>query len=171
MTGIRFARRGTFAFSFVAATVLAACADPGPPRYATPYDPPPPAPYETRGSVAPDNAYNSGVVTSIDVLRASGPSAASPVGAIAGAVIGGLLGNQIGAGGGRALATGAGVVGGALAGNEIGRRAEAGGAPDIYRIGIQFDGGGSQFIDLRDPAGLRVGERVRVDGGGQISRY
>ena len=141
-------------------------AQPAPPQYQAPYQPAPPI----RGSVAADRGYNVGVITSIEGMRAE-QQRVSPVGAIAGAVIGGLLGNQVGAGNGKALATGAGVVGGALAGNEIGRRAEAGGAPDVYRVGIQYNNGGTQYIDVRDPSGLRVGERVSVDGNGQISRY
>jgi outer membrane lipoprotein SlyB len=116
-------------------------------------------------------AYNTGVVSSIELVRAEGPSRVSPVGVIAGAVIGGLLGNQVGAGSGRAAATVAGAAVGGYAGNEVGRRAEAGSAPDIYRLAIQFDGGGSQFIDVGNPGDLRVGDRVRVDPNGQISRY
>ena len=160
------------AFVLAGSVALAGCAyqEPAPYSYGPPaparYEPPPPI----RGSVEPERARNSGVITSIEPMRAE-QQRVSPIGAIAGAVIGGFLGNQVGAGGGKALATGAGVVGGALAGNEVGRRAEAGGAPDIYRIGIQYDGGGTQFIDVRDPSGLRTGERVRVDGSGQISRY
>ncbi|MYM33850.1 glycine zipper 2TM domain-containing protein [Duganella sp. FT50W] len=43
----------------------------------------------------------------------------SPLGMGIGAVVGGLLGNQVGSGNGRKLATIAGAVGGAYAGNEI----------------------------------------------------
>ena len=46
----------------------------------------------------------------------------SPVGIGIGAVVGGLLGNQVGGGNGRTLATIAGVVGGGYVGNEIARR-------------------------------------------------
>lgn len=46
----------------------------------------------------------------------------SGVGIATGAVIGGLLGNQVGRGNGRSLATVAGAVGGGYAGNEIERR-------------------------------------------------
>jgi uncharacterized protein YcfJ len=44
------------------------------------------------------------------------------VGIGAGAVIGGLIGNQVGGGNGRKLATVAGVIGGGLVGNEIANR-------------------------------------------------
>jgi uncharacterized protein YcfJ len=46
----------------------------------------------------------------------------SPVGMAAGAVLGGVLGNQVGGGNGRTLATVAGAVGGGYLGNEVGKR-------------------------------------------------
>jgi uncharacterized protein YcfJ len=52
------------------------------------------------------------------------PTAAQPnyVGIGAGAVIGGLIGNQIGGGNGKKLATVAGIIGGGMLGNEIANR-------------------------------------------------
>lgn len=54
------------------------------------------------------------------------PSAAaapnSPIGIGVGAVVGGLLGNQVGGGNGKTLATIAGAVGGGYLGNEIAKR-------------------------------------------------
>jgi uncharacterized protein YcfJ len=46
----------------------------------------------------------------------------SPIGIGVGAVVGGLLGNQIGGGNGKTLATIAGAVGGGYVGNEIAKR-------------------------------------------------
>jgi uncharacterized protein YcfJ len=46
----------------------------------------------------------------------------SPIGIGIGAVVGGLLGNQVGGGKGKTLATIAGAVGGGYAGNEIAKR-------------------------------------------------
>jgi uncharacterized protein YcfJ len=46
----------------------------------------------------------------------------SPIGIGVGAVVGGLLGNQVGGGNGKTLATIAGAVGGGFVGNEIARR-------------------------------------------------
>ncbi len=157
------------------ATVLGACApyDPysnGPSYQSQPASGPYAQPYDSRGSVVQSQRYaaNTGVVASIETIRGR-ESSVSPVGAIIGAVVGGVLGNQIGAGSGKAAATGVGVVGGALAGNAIGQRTSA--SPgDFYRIGIQYDNGGYQNIDVHDPGDLRRGDRVRVDGG-QISRY
>ncbi len=128
-----------------------------------------PAPVSQGTVVAsPRYAVNVGTVSSIELMRGGQASSGiSPAGAILGAVVGGLVGNQVGAGTGRAVATGAGIIGGAAAGNAIGQRAER--TPDAYRVGIQYDAGGSQYIDVPYPGDLRTGDRVRVDGG-QISR-
>ena len=56
--------------------------------------------------------------------RYAEPAPAQPnyVGIGTGAVIGGLIGNQIGGGNGKKLATVAGVIGGGMLGNEIANR-------------------------------------------------
>ncbi|GEK71636.1 MULTISPECIES: glycine zipper 2TM domain-containing protein [Halomonas] len=50
----------------------------------------------------------------------------SVVGTAAGAIVGGLLGNQVGGGSGKKIATVAGAIGGGLAGREVQQRVEAG---------------------------------------------
>lgn len=52
---------------------------------------------------------------------ADSPGPKQTVGTVGGAVLGGLLGSQVGGGSGRLWATGAGAVLGALAGSEIGK--------------------------------------------------
>ena len=107
-----------------------------------------------------------GQVTSIDVMSiASRPSGA---GAIIGAVIGGVVGNQFGSGTGRALATGAGVVGGAVAGNAVESRNKR--DDEVFRVGIRLDNGVQRYMDFHRVDDLRVGDRVRFDGG-QLYRY
>lgn len=141
------------------------------PSYQNPSYPTGTGPAVSSGTVvAPTRyAYNTGVVSSIELMRGQSSSGGvSPAGAIIGAVVGGVLGNQIGEGRGRTAATVAGAAGGALAGNAIGQRGERG--ADMYRIGIQYDSGGGQYIDVPNPGDLRTGDRVRVDNG-QISRY
>lgn len=157
------------AVAIIAAAALSACAVQQPSPNVPSYSSPPPGPYASRGEVVESRrARNTGVVISIEPIRGQASSGISPGGAILGAVVGGVLGNQIGEGRGRTAATVAGVAGGALAGNAIGQRTRS--SPDTYRIAIQFDGGGSQDIDVSDPGDLRTGDRVRVDGN-QISRY
>ena len=108
----------------------------------------------------------SGQVTSIEVI----PVAARPsgAGAILGAVVGGVVGNQFGSGSGRALATGAGIVGGAVAGNAIENRNKR--DDEIYRVWIRLDNGTMRSLDFHRVDDLRVGDRVRYDGG-QLYRY
>jgi outer membrane lipoprotein SlyB len=107
-----------------------------------------------------------GVVTSIEVIPvASRPSGA---GAVLGAVIGGVVGNQFGSGGGRAAMTGAGIVGGALAGNAIENRNKR--DDEVYRVWVRMDNGGMRSLDFQRIDDLRVGDRVRYDGG-QLYRY
>ncbi len=150
------------------AAILTACAPYEPPPTNGP--PPPGVVYETRGRVAPPDRYaaNTGVISSIEVIRGERASGVSPGGAILGAVVGGVLGNQIGEGRGRTAATVAGAGVGALAGNAVGNRVNS--TSDMIRVGIQYDRGGYQYIDVSDAGDLRQGDRVRVDGN-QISRY
>jgi len=160
--------------SLAGLAVLAGCAyeqpSPNVPSYVQPPTGtgPNPTPYETRGQVV-DRGYarNTGTVSSIELVRGENRGV-SPAGTIIGAVVGGVVGNQIGEGRGRTAATVVGAAGGALAGNAIGERAQS--TSDVYRVAIQYDGGGSQVIDVTSIGELRTGDRVRVDGN-QISRY
>ena len=63
--------------------------------------------------------YQAPVAQSQPAASASPASQMSPLGIAAGAVVGGLLGNQVGGGNGRTLATVAGVVGGGYLGNTV----------------------------------------------------
>ena len=84
-------------------------------------------------------------------------------GAVIGAVIGGVIGNQVGGGTGKALATGAGVIGGALAGNAIEGRNRR--DDEIYRVSVRFDNGSVRDFDFARIDELRVGDRVKFEGG------
>ena len=161
------------ALAIAAATALGACAYPDPtPSNVPSYSQSPSYPQAERGSVAPRQAYaaNTGVVSSIELVQGQQASSGiSPAGTIIGAVVGGLVGHQIGEGRGNTAATIGGAAVGGLAGNAIGQRTREGGA-DTYRVGVRYDNGGSQYIDVPHPGDLRTGDRVRVDGN-QISRY
>src|SRR3954463_3851563 len=116
---------------------------------------------------APKEASSShyGRVSDIEILSVE--SKTSGGGAVLGAVIGGVVGHQLGKGTGRDLATGAGAVGGAIAGNNVERR--NGHDSDIYRVTVKFENGSRQQFDYEDINDLRVGDRVKVEGG-QIER-
>ncbi|HSH47376.1 MAG TPA: glycine zipper 2TM domain-containing protein [Halomonas sp.] len=81
-----------------------------------------------------------------------------------GAVIGGLLGDQVGGGSGRRLATAAGAIGGAVAGSAIEERANLISALEIE---VRQDNGQDVVIVQKDDQNLQVGQRVRILGSGR----
>ena len=86
-----------------------------------------------------------------------------PAGAIVGAVIGGLLGSQIGGGNGRIVGGGVGAAGGAVLGNSIENNKNAN--EQAYRVGVRFDNGSVTSYNYHRVDDLRVGDRVRLEGG------
>lgn len=118
--------------------------------------------YDANTPVRPVPAYTEyGRVENIGVVQTKARNGAA--GAILGAVIGGVIGNQIGSGTGKALATGAGVVGGAMAGNAIENRNRR--DDEVYRVTVRFDNGSVRDIDFQRVDDLRVGDRVKFEGG------
>jgi outer membrane lipoprotein SlyB len=90
------------------------------------------------------------------------PERASGVGGVGGAVVGGLLGNQVGSGRGRTLATVAGAVGGAYAGNRIERNMKAEPYTDVR---VKMAAGGYRTFTEKGAPRFRNGEHVRVLNG------
>jgi outer membrane lipoprotein SlyB len=91
-------------------------------------------------------------------------SQASPsgVGVVGGAVVGGLLGNQVGSGNGRTLATIAGAVGGGYAGNEVEKRTHT---TTTYQVRVRMENGQMRNFPYNNPPNWRQGDRVRVVDG------
>ncbi|MFZ3219225.1 MAG: glycine zipper 2TM domain-containing protein [Rhodoferax sp.] len=87
-------------------------------------------------------------------------AAPSGLGAIAGAVLGGLVGNQFGGGDGKAVATMAGALGGGWAGNTVEKRMKK---ETVYQIDVRMDDGSTQRVTQNTP--VAVGAHVTVDGG------
>ena len=83
------------------------------------------------------------------------------VGTIGGAVVGGLLGNQIGGGRGQTAATVIGAGGGAFVGNQLAQRQSF-----VWRIGVRYDDGSLATIQQTAAPALRIGDRVRVTSNG-----
>jgi outer membrane lipoprotein SlyB len=106
----------------------------------------------------------TGTVESVDVVSGKDPGL---VGAIVGGVAGGVLGSQVGQGRGTTVATIAGVLGGAIAGREVERRVQN--RETVHKIVVRMDNGAYQTIAMEHQPGVRVGDRVRIDGG-QIVR-
>lgn len=87
---------------------------------------------------------------------------ASGLGAVGGAVIGGLLGNQIGGGTGKKIATVGGAVAGGMAGNEIEKRQKS---HRVWVVRVKLDDGRVQsFVREHDPQ-FQVGDVLRVRNG------
>ncbi len=111
---------------------------------------------------APVPVYSEqGRVRSIEVIPVAGRSSGG--GAVLGAIIGGVIGHQVGGGTGKALATGAGAVGGAVAGNAIEMHNKR--DDEIFRVSVRFEDGSIRNYDFQRIDDLRVGDRVKLEGG------
>jgi outer membrane lipoprotein SlyB len=83
----------------------------------------------------------------------------SGVGAVGGAVLGGLLGNQVGSGHGRQAATVVGAVGGAVAGNHIEGNMKT---THTWDIVVRMDNGSKRTFHHSTQPSWRSGDAVRV---------
>jgi outer membrane lipoprotein SlyB len=90
----------------------------------------------------------------------------SGIGMVGGAVVGGLLGNQIGAGNGRILGTVAGAAGGGYAGNEIEKHTQT---TTTYEVVVRMENGRVREFP-QSSSNWRVGDQVRVVNGALRSR-
>ncbi len=101
-----------------------------------------------------------GVIESVREIQHHGEG--TGLGAVGGAVVGGLLGNQVGAGRGNTAATVIGAVGGVVAGNEIEKRVKS---TKGYEITVRFDDGSSRVISAASMPAWRTGDHVKVVDG------
>jgi outer membrane lipoprotein SlyB len=139
---------------------------------------PKPAPVKARAAAAPDYSQqqqrasqvaaicsNCGRVESVQAIQQAAPP--SGLGIAAGAVVGGLLGNQVGGGNGRTLATVAGAVGGGYAGNEVEKRTRG---TTTYQVHVRMENGTLRTFPQSGQNGWQVGDPVRVVNGALTSR-
>ncbi|BEV16134.1 glycine zipper 2TM domain-containing protein [Herbaspirillum sp. DW155] len=108
---------------------------------------------------APAICSSCGEVIGVRAVRHTAPT--SGVGIAGGAVVGGLLGNQIGGGTGRTLATIAGAVGGGYAGNEVEKNVRA---TTSYVVDVRMENGKTRSFP-QSSENWRVGDQVRVVNG------
>lgn len=101
-----------------------------------------------------------GVIESTREIKTGGEG--SGLGAAGGAVVGGLLGNQVGGGRGNQVATVVGAVGGAVAGNQIEKSVKS---AKSYEITVRFEDGSSRVIREANPPAWRTGDHVKVVDG------
>lgn len=80
-----------------------------------------------------------------------------------GAIIGGLLGNQVGGGSGRQLATVAGALGGSMAGTAAEDRANR---IEALEMEIRLEDGSDVVVVQRADRNFQPGQRVRLIGNG-----
>jgi len=84
------------------------------------------------------------------------------LGAVIGAVAGGLLGNTVGKGDGRTAATVAGAVAGGVVGNQVAKRSA--GTETAWQISVRLDDGRYVTVTQREDPGVRRGDYVEVSG-------
>jgi outer membrane lipoprotein SlyB len=135
-------------------------------RYSEPavaqYNEPGAAQYIERPAVAqaPQICDNCGRVEAVHAIQQQAQP--SGVGGIAGAVLGGVLGNQVGHGNGKALATLAGAVGGGFAGNEVEKRTHT---ATTYQVRVRMEDGRIRTFPYNSQPHWAVGDRIKVVNG------
>ncbi len=106
------------------------------------------------------NVNGTGTIQAVEVVpRKQGLG----LGTLAGAAIGGIVGNQVGGGTGRTVATAAGAAGGAYVGHEIERRRSSG--DQIYKVTIRMDDGTTQSFAQEAAPIVKQGDRVTITNG------
>ncbi|MFZ6771877.1 glycine zipper 2TM domain-containing protein [Undibacterium sp. SXout7W] len=106
-----------------------------------------------------------GKVIAVDVSDKEGDGSA--LGVIAGGVAGALLGNQVGGGTGRDLATIAGAAGGAFAGHKIEQRVKS---SKVWTVTVQYDNGSKNSFQFDHEPGLISGDLVKNNGNTIVRR-
>ena len=100
-----------------------------------------------------------GKVVAVNVAERRGE--ANALGTVAGGAVGALLGNQVGSGSGKTIATIAGAVGGAYAGKKIQERSNT---EKVWNVDVRYDNGQQRTFSFdRDP-GLQRGDSVKNAG-------
>ena len=144
--------------SLAALLALGGCADMQQPNYGNSS-----YPQSNQGSAA---NIGYGVVQSIEVVRQNNDGIGGSgvnTGTILGAVVGGIVGNQVGGGSGKTAATVLGAAGGAYAGNQIEKRNQN--PSEAYRFTIRMNNGNYQTVTQASVDNIRIGDRVRIENG------
>ncbi|MDD2881032.1 MAG: glycine zipper 2TM domain-containing protein [Rhodoferax sp.] len=112
------------------------------------------------------NVYTQyGVVQSIELVQQNvAPTTGVGAGTIAGALVGGILGHQVGGGSGNTAATVLGAAGGAYVGNQM-EKNQGTQQVNAYKLNIRLNNGTYQAITQSSADDIRVGDRVQIDNG------
>jgi outer membrane lipoprotein SlyB len=106
-----------------------------------------------------------GRVSSVKTEQRKGK--ASGVGAVGGAVAGGVLGHQMGGGSGKTLTTVGGAAAGALLGNELEKQTKK---HTVWITTVKMKDGSHKTFESEANPGLKLGDVVTVENG-QMKRH
>ena len=133
-----------------------------------PRDAPPPDHAARRVADAPPAApvcRDCGVIENIEAIQQKGEG--SGLGAVGGAILGCVLGHQVGEGSGKQIARIGGAVLGGFAGNEAERRYRT---ISHYRITVRLDDGTRRVIEQQSAPAWHEGDAVRIRNGEIVPR-
>ncbi len=133
---------------------------PKPAAHHHPSHPAPIAQNAAQPPVAPPVCRDCGTIERVRAVEVKGEG--TGLGAVGGAVVGGLLGSTVGKGHGKDAATIVGAVGGGFAGNAIEKNVRK---KTHYEIVVRFDDGTTKSYTQETQPSWRDGERVRVVDG------
>ena len=98
-----------------------------------------------------------GTVSDVRTVKVKGEG--TGVGAVAGGVLGAVVGHQIGGGRGKDVATIAGAAGGAYAGHQVEKNVRS---KTQYQVVVTLDNGTSRTFTYGTATAYKVGDKVRV---------
>lgn len=107
--------------------------------------------------VAKPVCVNCGTVESVTPIQRDGT--AGGIGAVTGGVLGAVVGNQVGGGNGKTLATILGAVGGGFAGNTVEKKMKK---ETVYQVQVHMEDGSTRTLEQGTPT--LVGAKVIVEG-------
>lgn len=116
-----------------------------------------PMAYAPPAPIAPPACADCATVVAVTPIEHEG--SAGGAGAVAGGLLGALVGNQFGRGSGKDALTVLGAIGGGVAGNQIEKTMKK---VTTYRVDLRMDDGRTAQLEVSHPAG--VGQRVRLQG-------
>ena len=100
-----------------------------------------------------------GSIESVTPVQRSTKPAGVGIGTVAGGVLGAVVGNQVGQGNGRTVATILGAIGGGFAGNAVEKNVRT---ETVYQVGVRMEDGSHRTMEVAQPPNL--GSRVTVEG-------
>ncbi|MFL9916469.1 glycine zipper 2TM domain-containing protein [Paraburkholderia fungorum] len=119
-----------------------------------------PTPQYAQQPSQPAYCSTCGTVVGISAVRQEGHG--TGIGAVGGAVAGGLVGNQFGGGGGRTAMTILGAVGGGVAGNSVEKHIRS---TTSYSVRVRMENGKTRYFTYHEAPPFQEGQRVRIENG------